>query len=68
MAIDQLHESDILVGAQMYEAEKGAYTGEISASMLVEAGCSHVLVGHPSGAYYHEDDALFTKNTNCPSS
>ena len=60
MAIDQLHESDILVGAQnMHEAEKGAYTGEVSASMLVEAGCSYVLLGHSERrAYFHEDDAL----------
>jgi len=63
MAIDQLHESDILVGAQnVHEAEKGAYTGEISASMLVEAGCSYVLVGHSERrGYYHEDDALVHK-------
>ncbi len=24
----------------------GAYTGEISASMLVDVGCSHVIIGH----------------------
>lgn len=34
-------------GAQnLSDQQKGAYTGEISASMLVDLGCSHVLVGH----------------------
>lgn len=26
--------------------EQGAYTGDVSASMLADAGCSHVIVGH----------------------
>ncbi len=35
------------VGAQnMYWKEKGAFTGEISPSMLKDAGCSFVIVGH----------------------
>ena len=37
----------IFVGAQnMYPAEAGAFTGEISAAMLREAGCTWVLTGH----------------------
>src|SRR5262249_10931933 len=37
----------ILLGAQNVHGEpKGAYTGEVSAAMLVEAGCTHVIVGH----------------------
>ena len=39
--------------------EKGAYTGEISASMLAKLGCSYVLCGHSERRQYqHEDDAL----------
>src|ERR1700761_804603 len=39
--------SDVLVGAQnMHFAEEGAYTGEISAGMLVAMGVSHVILGH----------------------
>ena len=35
------------IGAQnLHHAESGAYTGEISASMLAEAGCKYVLCGH----------------------
>ena len=34
-------------GAQnLSEHEKGAYTGEVSAAMLVEFGCRYVIVGH----------------------
>jgi len=44
---DVLRGSIIRLGAQNlhWEAE-GAYTGEISASMLKSAGCSHVIIGH----------------------
>jgi triosephosphate isomerase len=35
-----------LAGQTMHEAREGAFTGEISASMLREVGCSHVLLGH----------------------
>jgi triosephosphate isomerase (TIM) len=39
--------SDIAVYAQnMHQAEKGAFTGEVSAGMLVAAGVDGVLVGH----------------------
>ena len=35
-----------LAAQNLHEAEKGAYTGEISGAMILEAGCSHVIVGH----------------------
>ena len=39
--------SAIGLGAQnLYWEDKGAFTGEVSAPMLKEAGCTHVLVGH----------------------
>jgi triosephosphate isomerase (TIM) len=39
--------AEIKVGGQnMCGYEKGAYTGEISADMLLDCGCSHVLLGH----------------------
>ncbi|MGA6925980.1 MAG: triose-phosphate isomerase [Desulfosarcina sp.] len=42
-----LKESTIALGAQNLHWEaQGAFTGEISADMLVDAGCSHVIIGH----------------------
>src|SRR4030067_2834276 len=42
-----LEGSEICMGAQNIHSEiNGAYTGEISASMVKEAGCTHVLIGH----------------------
>jgi triosephosphate isomerase len=39
--------------------DDGAFTGEISASMLAALGCSYVVVGHSERReYHHEDDAL----------
>lgn len=39
--------SPIGVGAQnMHWKADGAYTGELSAAMLVDAGCTHVILGH----------------------
>ena len=38
---------------------KGAYTGDISASMLAKLGCRYVLAGHSERRqYHHEDDEL----------
>ncbi|MDR1946095.1 MAG: triose-phosphate isomerase [Desulfovibrio sp.] len=35
-----------LGGQNCYPATEGAFTGEISPAMLLDCGCSHVLVGH----------------------
>ena len=44
---EQLRGSSIAWGAQtLSEHAKGAFTGEVSAAMLVEFGCRYVLVGH----------------------
>ena len=44
---EALQGSRILLGAQdVYWEEQGAFTGEISAPMLKDTGCSHVIVGH----------------------
>jgi triosephosphate isomerase len=39
--------SNILIGAQdIFWKDSGAYTGEVSAPMLKDAGCTHVVIGH----------------------
>lgn len=44
------------IGAQdLSEHARGAYTGEVSGAMLVEAGCSHVLVGHSERRQFHDE-------------
>ncbi len=57
--------SRVAVGAQnVYWEPKGAFTGEISASMLVDAGCSHVIIGHSERRqYFGETDASVNRRT-----
>ena len=44
---DVVRGTDVALGAQnMYWEREGAFTGEISGEMLIEIGCSHVIVGH----------------------
>jgi triosephosphate isomerase len=52
--------TDIALGAQnVGDRESGAFTGEISASMLAECGCRYVIVGHSERrSLYLENDAL----------
>ena len=55
----QMEGSNIIVGAQnMNENEQGAFTGEVSASMLTSIGVKHTLVGHSERRqYYNESNA-----------
>lgn len=58
MAEKILAHSHIKLGAQnVYPAEAGAFTGELSASMLSDFGCRYVLVGHSERRHlFHEDE------------
>jgi triosephosphate isomerase len=43
----ELSASTVKWGAQdVHQLEKGAFTGEVSATMLADFGCSYVIVGH----------------------
>lgn len=56
-AKEALRNSRIVLGAQnVHEAEAGAHTGEISAQMLLEAGCEYVIVGHSERRQAGETD------------
>ncbi len=55
-----IQNSSILLGAQnMHWEEKGAYTGEVSPSMLRTIGCKYVIVGHSERrSYFSETDKV----------
>ncbi|WP_428376247.1 triose-phosphate isomerase family protein [Lichenicoccus sp.] len=58
-AVQVLDGVGVAVGAQdVFWEDAGAYTGEVSAPMLVEAGCSYVEIGHAERrALFGETDA-----------
>ncbi|MDG1054381.1 MAG: triose-phosphate isomerase [Flavobacteriaceae bacterium] len=63
-AVDALIDSAIeVIGQNMHQATNGAYTGEISASMLQSIGVNSVILGHSERrAYFNEtDEALAEK-------
>ena len=55
--------TNIAVGAEnMYFEEKGAFTGEISPSMLTDAGVKYVIIGHSERReYFAETDETVNK-------
>ena len=55
--------SRVALGAQnLYWQKEGAYTGEISADMLVSAGCQYVIIGHSERRqYFGETDEAVNK-------
>lgn len=48
-----LRDSNIKLGAQdLHWEQKGAFTGEVSANMLIDAGCQYVIIGHSERRQY----------------
>src|SRR5437667_5720089 len=61
---DRLEGSNIGVAAQncATEQSEGAFTGEVAAFMVRDAGCSYVIVGHSERRqYYLETDAIVSR-------
>lgn len=56
----------VALGAQdMHAANKGAYTGEVSAPMLTSVGCQYVILGHSERrSYYGETDATVNEKVH----
>ncbi|SLM27423.1 Triosephosphate isomerase [Desulfamplus magnetovallimortis] len=56
-------ESRISIGAQnLYHENQGAYTGEVSAPMIKDAGATHVIIGHSERRqYFGETDESICK-------
>ncbi len=52
----------LLAGQDLHWEAKGAFTGEVSAPMLREVGCTHVIVGHSERRqYFGETDESVAK-------
>ena len=62
---EALKGTNIKLGAEnVHFAEKGAYTGEISAAMLLEYGVEYVIIGHSERRqYFAETDETVNKRT-----
>ena len=62
-AAAEIRDTDIQLAAQdIFWEEKGAYTGEISPLMLLEAGCNHAIIGHSERRqYFSEEDVIVNK-------
>lgn len=61
--VETLRGTEVAVSAQnMHWAESGAYTGEVSPTMLKDIGCTHVILGHSERReYFGEDDDLINQ-------
>lgn len=62
-AAETVRGTSIRIGAQnLHWEQEGAFTGEVSARMLVAAGCSHVIVGHSERRqFFGETDETVNK-------
>ncbi|MCE5294173.1 MAG: triose-phosphate isomerase [Chlamydiales bacterium] len=60
---DKVTGTSIVIGAQnMNDASQGAFTGEIAASMLKDAGAQFVLLGHSERrTIFHENNAFINR-------
>jgi triosephosphate isomerase len=64
-AVEATQGTQIAIGAQnVFWEKEGAFTGEIAASMLVDAGCRYVIIGHSERRqYFGETEESVAKKT-----
>ena len=64
---DMLRGSRIMLGAQnMYPESEGAFTGEVSPTMLLDLNCKCVIVGHSERRHrLGESDAFINRKVTC---
>ena len=62
-AADEIKNTNVQLAAQdIFWEEKGAFTGEISPVMLLDAGCKHVIIGHSERRqYFSEEDVIVNR-------
>ena len=64
VAVEAARGSNVAIGAQdMHWEKEGAFTGEVSAGMLLAVGCTHVIIGHSERRQYfgETDDVVNLK-------
>jgi len=64
---DMLKGTQIALGAQnMYPDKEGAFTGEVSPTMLLDLGCKYVILGHSERRHkLGESDAFINQKVDC---
>jgi len=64
-AVAELSDSPVAVGGQDLDVNAGgAFTGQTSAAMLLDAGCKYAIVGHSERRqFYGDSDALVAEKT-----
>ena len=60
VAVEKTKGSQVkIAGQNCYSENNGAFTGEVSASFLKSAGCSHIIIGHSERrAIFHESNEI----------
>jgi len=60
VAVEASRDSNVNIGAQdLFWEKEGAYTGEICPGMLLDIGCTHVIIGHSERRqYFGETDDM----------
>jgi len=66
LSTDLANETELYVGAQnISQFDKGAYTGEISASMLSSMGVDYTIIGHSERRkYFNETNEMLAAKVN----
>jgi triosephosphate isomerase len=64
---DMLKGSQVELGAQnMYPSKQGAFTGEVSPTMLLDLGCKYVILGHSERRHVlGESDSFINQKVKC---